>query len=208
VLPGLRDACARAVADLIQAGPDVIVVTGPGAETAEWDPERRLDLAAYAPPLGPGGQPGLPLALGLGALLLDQAGWTGPRILRSVAASEPAAACVALGAGLAERSGTAVLAMGDGSARRSTSAPGYLDEHAVPFDSGIEKAVRDGDLAALAGVDPALAQELMATGRPAWQVLAGALGPGRPATEILYTGDPFGVAYLVAVFTPRPGTSA
>jgi hypothetical protein len=207
VLPGLRDACARAVAELIQADPDVVVVAGAGAETAEWDPDARLDLAAYAPPLGPGGQPGLPLALGVGALLLDQAGYTGPRILQAVAAAEPPAACVALGAGLAARPGAAVLAMGDGSARRSRSAPGYLDERAVPFDAGIEKAIRDGDLATLAGVDPALAQELMATGRPAWQVLAGALGPGRPAAEVLYTDDPFGVAYLVAVFTPRPGTS-
>ena len=60
----------------------------------------------------------------------------------------------------------ALLAMGDGSARRSTSAPGYLDERAVPFDAAVEQAVRDGDLAALAGVDPALARELMATGRP------------------------------------------
>ena len=208
MLPGLRDACARAVAELVQAGPEVIVVAGPAAETAEWDPDCRLDLSAYAPSLGPGGRPGLPLALGLGALLLDQAGYTGPRILRAVAGSEPAAACLSLGAELATRPGTALLAMGDGSARRSTSAPGYLDERAVPFDSGVEKAVRDGDLATLAGVDAALAQELMATGRPAWQVLAGALGPARPVTEILYTGDPFGVAYLVAVFTPRPGTSA
>jgi hypothetical protein len=206
VLPDLRDACARAVAELIQAGPEVIVVAGPGAETAEWDPDCRLDLSAYAPPLGPGGQPGLPLALGLGALLLDQAGYRGPRILQAVAAAEPAAACVALGAGLAARPGTAVLAMGDGSARRSTSAPGYLDERAVPFDSAIEKAVRDGDLTALAGVDPALARDLMATGRPAWQVLAGALGPGHPETGILYADDPFGVAYLVAVFTPRRET--
>ena len=42
----------------------------------------------------------------------------------------------------------------------------------------------------------------MATGRPAWQVLASALGPGRPATEVLYADGPFGVSYLVATFTP------
>jgi hypothetical protein len=203
VLPALRDACARAVAALLQAAPEVIVVAGPGAETAEWDPDCRLDLSAYAPPLGPGGQAGLPLALGLGALLLDQAGYTGPRILQAVAAAEPAAGCLSLGAKLATRPGTALLAMGDGSARRSTAAPGYLDERAVPFDSAVEEAIRDGDLAALAGLDPALAQDLMATGRPAWQVLAGALGPAQPATEVLYAGDPFGVAYLVAVFAPR-----
>ena len=137
------------------------------------------DLSAYAPALGPGGQPGLPLSLGLGALLLDQAGYTGRRILQAVAGHEPARTCAALGAQWAA-TGTgaaAMLAMGDGSARRSTAAPGYLDERAVPFDTAVEDAVRAGDLAALAGVDPALARDLMATGRPAWQVLAGALGP-------------------------------
>jgi hypothetical protein len=208
VLPELRHACARAAAELIQDGPELVVVTGPAAETAEWDPESRLDPSAYAPALGPGGKPGLPLPLGLGALLLDQAGYAGRRVLQAVADEEPPGACTAQGARLANAAPrTALLAMGDGSARRSTAAPGYLDERAVPFDTATEQAVRAGDLAALASADPALARDLMATGRPAWQVLAGALlanGPARPATEVLYSGAPFGVAYLVAVFTPAP----
>jgi hypothetical protein len=206
VLPELRDACARAVAELVRADPEMIVVVGPAAETAEWDPESRPDLSAYAPALGPGGRAGLPLSLGLGALLLDQAGYTGRRVLQAVAGHEPALACTALGAQWAATGATAMLAMGDGSARRSTAAPGYLDERAVPFDTAVEDAVRAGNLAALAGVDPALARDLMATGRPAWQVLAGALGPAqRPATDILYADAPFGVAYLIAVFTPAEG---
>jgi len=207
VLPELRDACARAVAELVRADPEMVVVVGPAAETAEWDPDSRPDLSAYAPALGPGGRPGLPLSLGLGALLLDQAGYTGRRALQAVAGHEPALACTALGAQWAATGGaTAMLAMGDGSARRSTAAPGYLDERAIPFDTAVEDAVRAGDLAALAGVDPALARDLMATGRPAWQVLAGALGPAqRPATDILYADAPFGVAYLTAVFTPAAG---
>jgi hypothetical protein len=208
LLPELRDACARAVSWLVSDAPELVVVTGAAAETAEWDPGSRLDLSAYAPALGPGGRPGLPLSLGLGALLLDQAGYTGPRMLQSVSDGEPPAACAALGERLpAAAPRTALLAVGDGSARRSTTAPGYLDERAVPFDTGIEQAVRDGDLATLAATDPGLARDLMATGRPAWQVLAGALGPGplrpgRPATEVLYADGPFGVGYLVATFTP------
>jgi hypothetical protein len=183
----------------------VVVVAGPGTATAEWDPDGRLDLSAYAPPLPPlsppTGQPGLPPALGLGALLLDQAGYTGRRVLQAVDGDEPPAACASLGARLAAGPRTALLAMGDGSARRTTAAPGYLDERAVPFDLNIERAVRAGDLTALAGADPALARELMASGRPAWQLLAGALGP-RAATEVLYADAPFGVSYLVALFTP------
>ena len=53
MLPELRDACARAVAELVRADPEVIVVVGPAAETAEWDPESRPDLSPYAPALGP-----------------------------------------------------------------------------------------------------------------------------------------------------------
>ncbi len=108
--------------------------------------------------------------------------------------------------------------MGDGTARRSASAPGYLDERAAPFDEAVERAVRDGDLPAIAALDPALAAALLAAGRPAWQALAGALsaadpdaaaaGPpataaGRPQTEVLYSDAPLGVAYLVATLIPR-----
>ena len=88
------------------------------------------------------------------------------------------------------------------------SAPGYLDERAVPFDDAVERAVRDGDLAALAALDSGLARELMVTGRPTWQVLAGAWGPDKPAAEILYADAPFGVAYVVARFEAGRGGSA
>ena len=47
-------------------------------------------------------------------------------------------------------------------------------------------------------MDPDLARDVMATGRPAWQVLAGAARGLRAADEIRYRDDPFGVAYLVA----------
>ncbi|MGH3171529.1 MAG: hypothetical protein ACRDN0_37420, partial [Trebonia sp.] len=50
-VPELRDACAAAVARLLAAGPDVVVVVGGGAETAAWEPGDRLDLARYAPAL-------------------------------------------------------------------------------------------------------------------------------------------------------------
>ena len=93
--------------------------------------------------------------------------------------------------------------MGDGSARRSAAAPGYLDARAEPFDASVELAFRDGDLSALTTLDPVLARDLLASGRPAWQTLAGALAPG-PQTAVLYSEAPFGVAYLVATLTPAP----
>jgi hypothetical protein len=207
VLPELRDACATAVARLVKADSDVVAVVGAGDVTATWDPDGRLDIPAYAPPAGaPPGTPGLPLALGLGAMLLDNAGYAGPRLLQAVGEFEPPGSCVRLGEALAAAAPrVGLLVVGDGSARRGPSAPGHFDERAAPFDAEVARAISGGDMAALAALDPALARDLMATGRAAWQVLAGAVGPAPGAAaeaEILYADDPFGVAYLVAVFEP------
>jgi hypothetical protein len=280
VLPELREACAQAASRLLRDNPGEIVVVGSAAATGEWDAAGRLDAAAFAPAPGrgaggvgsqrqspgsqrqspgsqrqsPGSQrqsPGsLPLSLGLGAMLLDQAGFDGRRRLIAVGQDEPASACARLGAalnpatgaasgsglasgaasgsglasgtasGAGAASGTAsgsraglvpgrmaLLVMGDGSARRSLKAPGYLDPRAAAFDAEVERAVRAGDLDALLRLDQALARDLMATGRPAWQVLAGAMQSLTPVSEVLYCGDPFGVAYLVASLRPTAARS-
>jgi hypothetical protein len=250
VLPELRSACAEAVARLLREDPEVVVVVGPAAVTGEWDAAGRLDATAFAPgsavrgsavrgsAVRGSGAPGsavlgsaasadggaLPLSLGLGAMLLDHGGYRGPRRLFAVGPDAPAGACAALGAELATGSAqTALLVMGDGSARRTLKAPGHLDSRAGPFDAEVEQAVRAGRLGALLDLDEALARDLMVTGRPAWQVLAGAMpngtglngaGPdgaglgggavdGALVTEVLYCDDPFGVAYLVACLHPR-----
>ncbi|HTR93046.1 MAG TPA: hypothetical protein VMI73_15040 [Trebonia sp.] len=214
-LPELRDACAAALAALLTAAPDIVVVTGPAGLTADFGQHGRLDLAAYAPALYTNSdEPALPLSLGIGARLLDEAGYAGPRSFRGIGVSAPAEACLRLGRQIAASAPScpnqriALLAVGDGSARRSVTAPGYLDERAAPFDESVARAVRDGEPAALAALDPELAAELMADGRAAWQVLAGALTaegatPGGLRGDVLYEQAPLGVAYLVAVLTPR-----
>jgi hypothetical protein len=222
VLPELREACEAAVAWLLAAAPDAVTVVGPATATAAWPPDGVPDLSMHAPALGrpaqvavgPAGDASLnaaralPLSLAIGAQLLNAAGYLGPRILQSVAESASPDACRDLGRDLAADAPlTALLVIGDGSARRSAAAPGYLDERAEPFDTVVEQAIRDGDLAALAALDPDLAPDLLAAGRPAWQVLAGALAatsPVRPRTRILYSDAPFGVAYLVATLDPNP----
>jgi hypothetical protein len=208
VLPELRAACAAAVAAMLAAGPDLVAVVGPGPRTARWPADGRLDVAAFGGGPGRAGDPArpvLPPAAGIGAYLLDQAGYRGPRLIWSVSEDEPAGRCAGLGAELAGLGGgqrTGLLVVGDGSARRGPRAPGYVDERAAAFDTAAERAVRAGDLAALLDLDPALARELMATGRPAWQVLAGACpGPLR-TVDVRYAGDPFGVLYLVASLLP------
>jgi hypothetical protein len=205
VVPELRQACRDAVDALVQAGSDVIVVVGVGEQTRTFDAaSARLDLSRYAPALGalPAAPEILPLALGLGSRLLDEAGYHSRRELHAVGADEPAQACAALGTLLAQAAPrVALLIMADGSARRSLKAPGYLDERAAAFDSEVGRAISDGDMPALLALDAGLATELMATGRAGWQVLAGAMNGGRPASVIRYADDPFGVAYLVASLT-------
>ena len=77
LVSGLREACAEATARLVDADPDVIIIVGSASETSGWDSASRVDLSAFAPALEAGGTPGLPLSLGLGALLLDRA-WRTP----------------------------------------------------------------------------------------------------------------------------------
>jgi hypothetical protein len=213
VLPELRAACTEAVTALLRDDPEVVAVVGPGTATASWPGDGRLNIAAFGPgatapdhatATGTADQPVLPPAPGMGAYLLDQAGYRGERVIWSVSADEPVAGCRKLGADLAGRDArTALLAIGDGSARRGPRAPGHFDARAGAFDAEVERALRAGDLPALLDLDPALARELMATGRPAWQVLAGALdGMAGLAAEVRYAGDPFGVAYLVATLRP------
>jgi hypothetical protein len=209
VLPELRQACREAVAELIRADADVIVIVGVAGEEQTFDPRARLDVTAYAPGLrahgpgpdraGPDSLPPLPLTVGLGSRLLDEAGYHGRRELQAVGAGAARAACAALGARLAEAAPhVALLVMADGSARRSRRAPGYLDVRAEPFDAEVGRAIRTGDMPALLALDDALAAELMATGRPAWQVLAGAAAGRRPSCVVRYDDAPFGVGYLVA----------
>jgi hypothetical protein len=202
VVPELRQACRDAAAGLLRSRPDVIAVVAAAAPTRTWDGGLRLDVSGFAPgitPAAPDGSAGLPLPLGLGARLLDQAGYAGRRVLQSVGEEEPAGCCAELGARIAGSAArVALLAMADGSARRGPKAPGYYDDRSLEFDAEVERAVRAGDLGALLALDQGLARELMATGRPSWQVLAGALRGIEPVCEITYSDAPFGVAYLVA----------
>jgi hypothetical protein len=206
VVADLRDACAAAVAALVAARPDVIVVVGPGPDTTEWPADGRLNIAAFggrpAPPIGGAALPKpVPLAVGLGGYLLDQAAYAGPRRLHSVSEDDQPADCLRLGQEIGDTAGrTGLLVMADGSARRGLRAPGHYDERAEAFDAGVERALRAGDLRRLAAIDPVLARELLATGRPAWQVLAGATRGTKLRKDVMYTGDPFGVMYMVRFF--------
>jgi hypothetical protein len=205
VAADLRQACLGAVSEVAATAPEVIAVIGAAEQTRDWDPAAVLDPAIFAPGIGgesPAAEPGLPPSVGVGTWLLTEAGYRGPRQLRSVGSDEPADRCAKVGAALAAVGGrTGLLVMADGSARRSLKAPGYLDQRSEAFDAEIERAILGGDLAALLDVDARLARELLATGIPALQALAGALA-GPVTAHVSYCGAPFGVGYLVASLRP------
>jgi hypothetical protein len=205
-LDGLRAACDAAVDELVSAAPDVVVVVGGAAVLGPFPDGAWGSLAAYGVrvPVGSGDGPaGLPLALTLGRWLLDRRSMTLPTTLFGVPADVSPDRCLALGEALAARADrVALLVMGDGSARRSTKGPGYLDPDAEPFDAEVEAALAAADGAALAALDPSLAARLLAAGRAPWQVLAGAAGRGAWTGAVTWSGAPYGVCYLVATWRP------
>ncbi|SHG69103.1 hypothetical protein SAMN05443575_2558 [Jatrophihabitans endophyticus] len=95
----------------------------------------------------------------------------------------------------------AVVVLGDGSARRSEQAPGHLDARSAGFDEGVTAALAGGDPARLAALDGDLGCDLLAAGVPAWHAVAAALGARRFTADVLYDDAPFGVGYVVAVWS-------
>jgi hypothetical protein len=194
---GLRQACAEALAAVLGSGPETVVVVGeaePGARFGAGDTGtlRGFGVDLDVPFAGPerSGRARLPLPHTVGAWLLDEAGWTGPRT--GVAADD----LVDVVGGLT--GAVAVLAVGDGSARRSLKAPGHLDPAAEPFDAMVAAALRDGDAAALAALDPAEGERLLAAGVSAWRAVGRLVGDRQVRATLRYDGAPFGVGYLVA----------
>lgn len=111
---------------------------------------------------------------------------------------------VALADELAGPEPIGLLVLGDGSNRHTERAPARPDDRAGPFDERVRDALAAGDPTALLGLDAGLADELNAVGRVAWQIMAGAAQTvGEPwRARLLYSDQPFGVAYHVAVWDP------
>ncbi len=214
VLGRLRAACRDAVAGLAQARPDVLVVTGGGARTARYPQDACGSLRRYGIPARTGhGEPVLPLSLTVGAWLvrgLPAAAAPGRVVFQEVSRELPPADCLRLGARLAALAPrVALLALGDGTARRATREPAAADPQAQAYDDAVAAALAAADPAALAGLDPGLDAPLMIAGRPAWQVLAGAAGAAAaPEGALAFAGAPFGVGYLVASWHLRPAPEA
>ncbi|MEU5943079.1 hypothetical protein ABZ807_28830 [Micromonospora sp. NPDC047548] len=212
-LDELRAACDAAVAGLLAAAADEVLLIGDGPRTTTFDP---ADFGSLRPfgldrPVRLGktncaGGERLPLSLTVGAWLVGRSGTELPRLARSVATDESPVACAELGASLVggpDRR-VALLVLGDGSTCRGRQAPGYDDPRAEAYDDGVARALADADAEALLGLDPVLSAELRVAGRAPWQVLAGAVRAtgGDWRGELRHYSAPYGVAYLVASWEP------
>ena len=167
----LRAACLSAVSWL--GSSEVTVLADPqGARVAEYLLEvvsvstRSLALAAQPPGVGDSGRSGAEAA-GVSRQALE--GLPQP----------------------SEGADAAYLVVGNGSARRTEKAPGFLDERAATFDAELGERLRAGRFE----VDEGLAAELLASvsGIAELGRLVSDVGPAR----VDYDDDPYGVQYWV-----------
>jgi hypothetical protein len=208
-LTGLRAACDTAVARLLAVDPAIVLVIGPGPALERYCAGAGGSLAGYGVdvviglrgPVRPG-PAAMPLSVTIGAWLLDRAGWPGDRRALAVPAAASGAELAALAAELRGIERLGLLVLGDGTARRSEKAPGYLDPRAARYDAAVAAALGAADAAALASLDPALGADLLAAGVPAWR-LAGLVAAGLPLRgDLLHDAAPYGVGYFVATWLP------
>jgi hypothetical protein len=204
-LDRLRTACRDAVAVLLGAAPDLLVVAGEAGQTAEYRAVAGGSLRDFGVPFTVGAEPVLPLSLTIGKWLLAGVVLPIPPIpplsWQGIASGAATADCLSLGeklAALAPR--VALLAMGDGPGRRARGVPGATDPGADGYDSQVTAALAAADPGALAALDPGRDQELFVAGRAAWQVLAGAASAGAFTADLRYAAAPFEVSYHVATW--------
>jgi len=201
----VRTACLAAATALAQVSAEwIAVAAGPGGP-AVIEPDTVGTFRGYGVDVpvslsaNAAGEPDpdLPLPALIAGWLRGQAGAERVRV-RLLGPDEDYAA---IGAELAGSEPTGLLVLGDGSNRHGPRAPGRADDRSGPFDEALSAALATGDGLALRGLDRRLAEELGATGWPAWQVLAAALPEADARLD--YSATPFGVGYHVAVWDPR-----
>jgi hypothetical protein len=183
-LADVRAAALAAIDVVVAASPDRIVVLGDGGEG--WDESAGGTFRGFGPDVRVGGpELLLPPGLAVGAWLLDEVGWPGPRTYASK-----------LDVDAAERVG--VLVMADGSARHRVLAPEWADVEGRTFDAAVATALADGDALALASLDLDAADVFKASGIAGLATLGEACDNARIDAQLRYDGAPFDVGYWVA----------
>jgi hypothetical protein len=159
--------------------PDPVTVVG--AAPADGFVAGAVDATPWGAPGVPAAAP-LPLALAVGSHLLG---------------ARPHRCHGTTGAAIPLEGPTLVVA--DGSAARSEKAPRHLDQRAEGFDRAIDDALASGDPTQVLALDAPLAAELHVAGLATWQAVARSVrGPVR--AQVLWSGAPYGVHYVVATW--------
>ena len=197
----LRRACGDAVAAMLAVDPEVVVVVGDGGPAGvRFGAGDAGDLRAFGVDVElpfdghvrPGGRR-LPLAHTVGAWLLHEACFSGIRV--GVAPGD-------LQQLLRDLPGpVGVLAVGDGTARRSVEAPGSRDDAAGSSDAVVAHALAAGEPGALAALDPD--EGLSAVGVATWRAVGTVLREREVTARLHYDDAPLGVGHLVADWTAR-----
>ncbi|MFE4502094.1 class III extradiol dioxygenase subunit B-like domain-containing protein [Rhodococcus sp. NPDC056743] len=150
--------------------------------------------------------PELPLAVLVAGWLREQSGRDVSVDVHLISTTASVDECRALGAKLREildagDEPVGLLILADGASTLSPKAPGSFDERAAPVQAVIDDALEVGDRAALLELNPALCEEIGASGRAVWQVLASVFTE-QPDAVVHYSGAPLGVGYHVGMWRP------
>jgi hypothetical protein len=195
VLDAERDAAIAAVASVLDADPEHVVVVPPGSARAEGRLRATFAAAGVPDVAWSGGGEGTPVddvPAAVALWLLDRAGWSGP--VRVVGSADRALAADELAA--PGRVGAVLV--GGGSARRGPRAPLASDPRAAAADAALQSWLATLDPAGPHGLDDALAVELAISALGPARVLASSPGPLR-CTGVAASA-PFDATYLVATW--------
>lgn len=193
-LADLRGQARALVASSLPKGDGSVVVVGAGETTRGWPTDAPSGEARFTTGRVPEGA--LPTAPGIGRMVLPDVG--DRLVLQSIAAQATPQECADLGRSLTVGPDGLLVVVADGPATLTEKAPGHLQPDATPFARELARALADGDVGALAGLDPLECDRLWMRGRPALQVLAGAAAGASPSAQVLLDEAPFGVQYLLA----------
>jgi hypothetical protein len=201
-VPELRRTAREAVQDVLHDVDRVVVVGAADRKGPDWSMGWPAEVHGFGPSSSSTGA-AVPLSLGVGLRVLEEAGWSGPVGQLALGWDESDGDIDEIAGELATGpEPTALVVLGDGSARRGERAPGYLDDRAFAFDDALAVALAEGDARSLRHLDVELAADLMVFGRTAFRLLgAVALRQGGPEqARLLLREDPFGVSYFVATW--------
>ncbi|MGX1541538.1 hypothetical protein [Streptomyces adustus] len=208
----LRVACAEAVAAVLAEEPEIVAVVGPGTRSflheegflpsarehgLPADVRRGHGRTSVAP------ADSLPMALGVGAWLLQQAGWSGPVRAYELDDARSWPMNGEDGVHLAGGGpGVGVGVLGTGPPPAGAAGPQRPARRAAALDAGIAAALSSGDVDGFfPTMDVGLARELEVSGRSPWQLLDGA-DSDLTTHRLLYAETMDGVSCFVATWSP------